>query len=393
MMVGCLLLLATATLTLNEAVTRAKVAARNADEPALLLLEAERIDKGQIDFDDVTLRLEHRTVDHFIRPRLDGSDTPLGSFDNTAIALSVPFPQLDEVVRISAAGLRGDGGRAQLRAGERVLARNVRRLVVMIAATKLERASLTAAIALAWEFEGLLRARRIEGTATVVALDSATTDRLALLADALQIDDDLRKARADLSLLLDYHYDYDYDVDDDIEQRCEQAVPEQGALLQAARKNDFESARLSLLDEALGREHLAATLGWVPWPDAVQDTFIHREPGQIDDVRLQLDINLPVFKLFDAHGDAVGLRRRANASQRQLVDHRLQGTVHEASRAVIDGKIRARLLLPATPLDIVPEDAADAVELALHQKVAERRHLRAVAACARAVVDVLSLVD
>jgi outer membrane protein TolC len=380
-----LLVIPTTTLGLEQAVQQAQAAGAGATGPAALKLEAERLEDGGIKFDDVKLRLEHRAVDHFLTPRLDNFGNKLGPLDNTGVGATFPVPRLDDVVRRSAADLRAEAGRLELRDDSRKLARDVRRYVVQIAALKRERAFLDEAIALAREREAMLAARRAEGTATILAVDAATRDRLALAADALGVDDDLQDVRAELALVMDS----DDDVDDDLELRCQQTLPEADEAVVAARAHDPRQLKLKLLDEALQREELADSLAWVPWPDSVQATFINREIGKTDDLRLQLDINLPIFRFFDGD-DAVVLKRQANAQQRALVDSRIAREVREANKAVIERKRMAAQLAPP-PTSIVPEDPADAAELALNRNRAERRRLRAIARCARAVVDVLSL--
>lgn len=386
-MIAWLLLLPTTTLTLDQAVERVMATAAATDGPEALRIEASRIEDAHLEFDDVRLRLEHRNVDHFVTPRLGSDGQTLDTFDNTAIGATITVPRLDTLVRRSSAAFRAQASQAALAENARDSSRGVRRAVVQIAALKRERAFLDDAIRLAQQREDLLSARRVEGTSTILMVDAAVRDRLSLLADALGVDDLLQSARADLAALLDS----DDDVDDDIELRCQQGLPSLDAALATAHAHDPRQAKLQLLDDALAREQLASWLGWVPWPDSVQGTYIRREPGQLDDVRLQLDVDLPLFRLFDDDHDALALRRLANDKERALVDNRLTREVREAMDAVVERKRMAALLAPPPPLTITPEDPAEAAELALNRNLAERRRLRAIARCARAVVDVLSL--
>ena len=381
-----LLLVLPAGLTLDQAVERAVAVHAGDDGAAAREIEATRREDGSLELDDVRLSVEHRTADHFFRARFDENGDPLSPLDNVAIAATIPVPGLADVVRKSAVDLRADAARAELRESAREVARDVRRFVVDIAGLTRERALLQDAIVVAGQRHELLAARRAQGTATTVDVDDAASDRFALLGDALGVDDDLHEARAELAALLDS----DDDVDDDVEGRCHQPLPHSDELLAAAREHDPRQVRLKLLDQALAREELAEALAWVPWPNGVRGTFIHREPGQLDDLRVQLEFNLPVFRFFETADDAVTLRRQATASGLRSADSRTSRELRRAREAVVERQKLAALLIPP-PTTTTPADPADAAEHALNRNAAERRRLKAITRCARAVVDVLSL--
>ncbi len=377
-----------ATLTLDEAVALARQAAEANDGPAALEIEAERR-ADALQFDDVRIGLEHRAVQRFIAPEINNNtNQPYSAGDEIALSATVPVPRLDDVVRTSAADLKAAAARAELKQNSRDLASDVRDLVVDISALKRERALLGQALVIAQEREALLAARRASGTATIIDVDDAGRERLAIAADAVGIDDDLHKARDDLSLLIDA----DNDVDDDLEARCQQPLPGDDDTLRLALSVDPRQQRLRLLDEALARDELAGWLGYLPWPNRLQATWINRDPGRPDDVRLGFDVNVPLFKILQDDDDASALRRQANSRERSVLDARAARKVQQAQLAVAERRKMVGLLaLP--PAGESPDDRAVVAELELHRNLAERRRLRAIARCARAVVDVLSLVS
>jgi hypothetical protein len=87
------LLLANAvgSMTINEAVTRVRDTANDAQS---LRQQAERADDTGLPLDDLRFSIEHRTVDQFVAPRLDGLGEPLESTDNVALSVQVPLPKL-----------------------------------------------------------------------------------------------------------------------------------------------------------------------------------------------------------------------------------------------------------------------------------------------------------
>jgi hypothetical protein len=383
------LLLVASTLTLDEAVARAKEAAAAKDGPAALEIEAERREDGAIEFDDVRVGVEHRNVDRFFDAQIDDeTGAPFSALDNVAVGATLPVPRLDDLVKKSAADLVAGAARSELTENARDLAADVRRLVVDVAALKRERALLTQALATAQQREALLQARRDNGTATILLVDDAARERLGVAADVVGVDDDLQSARADLAELIDG----DDDVDDDLDARCQQPLPGDDEALALARSNDPRQEKLRLVDEALQREELAAWLAFVPWPDRAQVLFIHRDDGHRDDLRVGVDFNLPLLRFLDGRDDGLALRRAANAKQRAVLDARLERQVAQARLAVGERRKMVGLLaLPA--VGAVPEDAAEAAEIELHRNLAERRRLRAIARCARSVVDLLSLIS
>ncbi|MDP2344536.1 MAG: TolC family protein [Deltaproteobacteria bacterium] len=388
-MLLCSLLLLTTTattLTLDQAVARAVTAASAADGPQALEIEAARLEDGGLRLDALRLSVEHRSVDHFVTPRIDGNGNAISGLDNIALGADLPLPPLADLVSRSAADLRARASHAELQENAREIAREIRALVVDIAALKRERALLDGALFLGQQRESLLVARLAQGTSTALLVDDAIRDRLGLAADALQIDDDLQKAHADLALLIDS----DDDVDDDIELRCQQPLPSEEEILVKARAHDRRQRTLRLVEDVQDREELAASLSYLPWPRRVQATYITRDPTRVDDVRLRVDFELPVFRILESTDEVTALRRRATARERAILEGALTRQVHAAQNAVVERKKMA-VLLTLPPPTIAPEDPAEVTELALRRNAAERRRLRAIARCARAVVDVLSL--
>lgn len=374
-------------LTLDQAVSRARDAASAKDGPDALEIEAKRREDGDIEFDAVRVGVEHRSVDHFFAPEIDNNTgLPFSAADGLSLSATVPLPRLDDIVRSGSADLRADAARAGLKENARDLARDVRRLVVEIAALKRERALLATALTLAQQREALLNARRQSEAATIIDVDEAGRERLAVAADALGVDDDLQKARDDLSALLND----DVDADDDLEARCQAPLPPLDEALAQARQNDPRHLQLRLLDDALAHDELAGWLGYAPWPNRVDGLVINRDDGRQDVLRFGVSFDIPLLHFLDGENDAITLRRQANAGERAVVDARLTRQVQQAHHAVTERRKMVEMLaLP--PPTAMPDDAAVAGEIELHRNLAERRRLRAIARCARAVVDVLSL--
>lgn len=375
-------------LTLDEAVARAKDAAKNKDSPDALLIEAERVKDADIGLDALRVDVGHRAVDRLFLEEIDkNTDASFSAFDSVGVGATLPLPALSDIVEASAADLRAEAARAKLREDGRDLERAVRRLVVEIASLKRERDLLALALPIAVAREELLAARKEQGAATVVDVDDAGRERLALAADLVGVEDDLQRARDDLVAALDA----DVDADDDLDARCERAPPPLAGLLEQAQEFDPRAERLHLLDEALAKEELAFVLGYVPWPSRLEALAINRDDGRRDNLRFGLSIDVPIFHFLDADGRALALRREANARERELLDARTRRQLTQAHGALLERQKRvATLALP--PPTATPDDPAAAHEIELHRNLAERRRLRAVARCARAAVDVDALV-
>jgi len=379
----------TTLLTLEQAVTRARQAAEAKDGADALEIEAKALEQGDFEFDPVRLEVGHRSVDRFFAPVIDANTAqPFSAADGVSVGLTVPLPPLEDLVQRTSAALRADAARAGLKENARAMAGDARRIVVDIASLKRERELLARALVTAQEREALLAARRASGAATILDVDEASGERLGLAADALGVDDDLARARDRLSTLLDA----DVDADDDLEARCQAPLPPLEQSLRAAASADPRRDRLRLLDEALAREELAGLLGYLPWPTRVDGLVINRDDGRQDNLRLAFSLNVPLLRFFDNDNDALALRRQANARDRLALDHRLTRQMVQANHAVDERRKMVEMLALPAPV-AAPEDPAVAAQVELHRNLAERRRLGAIARCARAVVDVLSLVS
>lgn len=378
----------TTVLTLEQAVARAQQAAEAKDGGDALEIEAKALEQGDFEFDPVRFEVQHRELDRFSAPVIDNNtNQPFTAADGVAVGLVVPLPRLEDLVQRTSAALRADAARAGLKENARAMAADARRIVVDIASLKRERELLALAIVTAQAREALLTARRASGAATILDVDEAARERLGLVADALGVDDDLQRARDRLSSLLDA----DVDADDDLDARCQAAIPDLGQSMQLAQSLDPKRDRLRLLDEALARDELAGWLGYLPWPTRIDALAINHDVGTQDNLRLSLTLNVPLLRFFDNDNDALALRRQANARDRAGLDARTSRQLVQADRAVAERRNMVALL--ALPPGATPEDAAVAGQIELHRNLAERRRLGAIARCALAVVDVLSLVS
>ena len=379
-MITALLLAGTvAAMTLDEAVDRVR-RGRDADAAAMQV-EAERLKDGGIVVDDLRLSLEHRSVDQFATPRLDDLGVPLEPTDNLSIALQVPLPKLEDLVGRGAVDHTARAEQALL-ADERLqLARDVARDASAYIGLRQEVALVTREVQLASALFKLQTDRREGQLVTAADVDDAHRELLRATAEAVDIDDDLDRARRKVIAALGSD-----DVEDDLEAVCLRPLPALQAVVDDAVATSPRREAAREMRQAVDGEDLAWKLGYLPWPSAVQGTFINRDRFSIDDYRLRLDFNIPLLRFLDTSGAGIELRQRAVAAEESVTDQTLRLDVGALREAAERRQLLVQTMtLPPTPP--TPTDPAEALESQLGALEAKRRRARAVGRCAAAVVE------
>lgn len=86
-----------------------------------------------------------------------------------------------------------------------------------------------------------------------------------------------------------------------------------GSGIDAVADNEVGGGATALA--VLDAEIAAARLAWVPWPDRLRAAWIERAVTEEDDLRLRLDVNIPVSAWFDTQVEALTLERNALATE------------------------------------------------------------------------------
>lgn len=378
------LLLANAvgSMTITEAVTRVRDTANDAQG---LRQQGERADDTRLPLDDLRFSVEHRSVDQFVVPRLDELGEPLESTDNVALSLQVPLPKLTDLLQRNVDGSAADAELALLAEQRLQLAREVANEASALVALKAEQALLAQELKLAADLLKLQRERRDSQHATGSDVDDAQRLRVKVVGEALDVDDDLDRARRKLLAALGTDA-----IDDDLEARCTQALPAAQQLADAAVANSPTQAAAAALRRAVEQEEQAWRLGFLPWPKAVEGTWINRDRLRVDDYRLRLDINIPLLHAFDGSNDGLVLRQRAAAQEATAAEQQLRADV----AALHEAATRRQELVREMNLDTTappPTDPAEALETQLANLQAQRRRLRALGRCAASVAELQAL--
>lgn len=367
-------------MTIDEAVQRVR---RGASDAAAMNIEADRLKDGGITVDDLRLSIEHRSVDQFVVPRLDNRGEPLAPTDNLSIGLQVPLPKLEDLVGRAAFDHAARAEQALLAAQRLQLARDVASDASAYVALRHEVALIMQEMQLASLLVQLQTERFNHQLITAADLDDAHREQLRATADAVDLDDDLDRARRKVIGALGADADA---VDDDLEAICLRPVPTLDVLVAEAVASSPRGEAAREMRDAVAGEDLAWKLGYLPWPSAVQGTFINRDRFSDDDYRLRLDINIPLLRMLDGHGAGLALRQRAVAAEASVTDSTLRLEVSALRQAAERRQMLVQSLkLPPTPA--APTDQAEALQSQLGALQAQRRRIRAVARCAAAVVE------
>jgi outer membrane protein TolC len=273
-----------------------------------------------------------------------------------------------------------------LQADQRLqLAREVANDASALVALKAEQALLGQELKLAAALLQLQRERRESQHATGADVDDAQRLRVKLVAEALDVDDDLDRARR--KLLATVGGDA---IDDDLEARCSQGLPPVQQLVDAAISASPKRAAAQALRRAVEHEDQAWKLGFLPWPKAVEGTWINRDRLRVDDYRLRLDINVPLLHAFDGTHDGLTLRQRAAEQEATLAEQQVRDDVAALHETVT----RRQALIREMALDTAsapPTDPAEALETQLANLQAQRRRVRALGRCAASVTELQAL--
>jgi hypothetical protein len=373
---------AVGSMTITDAVNRVRDTTNDAQG---LRQQAERADDAALPLDNLRFGIEHRSVDQFVVPRLDDLGTPLESTDNVALSLQVPLPQLTDLLQRNVDGSTADAELALLAEQRLERARAVANDASAFVALKAEQALLAQELRLAATLLQLQRERRDSQHATGTDVDDAQRLRVKLVGEALDVDDDLVSARR--KLLTTVGSDA---IDDDLEARCSQGLPAVQQLVDAAVAASPKQAAAQALRRAVEQEEQAWRLGFLPWPRAVEGTWINRDRLRVDDYRLRLDINIPLLHAFDGSNDGLVLRQRAVEQEAALADQQLRADI----AALHDAATRRQELVREMALDTTaapPTDPAEALETQLANLDTQRRRLRALGRCAASVMELHAL--
>ena len=379
MITALLLAAAVSAMTLDEAVDRVRSGGKT--DTASMQVEAERLKDGGIFVDDLRLSIEHRSVDQFVTPRLDDLGVPLTPGDNLSVALQVPLPRLEDLVGRGAVDHTARAEQALLADARLQLARNIAKDATAYIALRSEAALIGMAVDVSATLFKLQGDRRDGQLVTAADVDDAQREFLRATADAVDIDDDLDRARRKIIAALGRD-----DVDDDLEAVCRRPLPALDVVVGDAVASSPRREAARELRDAVAGEDLAWKLGYLPWPADVQGTFINRDRFSVDDYRLRLDINIPLLRFLDTSGAGIELRQRAIAAEESVTDANLRldvSALHEAA-ARRQMLVKTMTLPPQPP---TPTDPAEALQSQLGALDAQRRRARAIGRCAAAVVE------
>lgn len=369
------------TIGLHDAVDVARAGRSGSDDAEALLIEADRLKDSGIAIDNLRLSLEHRSFDQFWSPRLDDLGVPYEPFDNLSVALQVPLPTLEQLVARSAVDHTARAEQALLADDRLRAARDVARDASALVALRQEQQLVEQQRIVADRLVTLQRERVAAQRVTAADLDDAERERLRATADAVDIDDDLDRARRKVLAAIGRD-----DVDDDLDAVCLRPLPALDALVDDATASNPRHHAAAEARAAVEREDLAWKLGYVPWPSAVQGTYINRNRFAVDDYRLRVDVELPLFRFLDTTGASIDARARAAAAETRVVDSSVRLDVAALREAAAHRQnLVTTMTVPPTPP--TPIDPAEALEAELGALDARRRRLRAVARCAAVVVE------
>lgn len=374
------------------------------DSPALeaVRLEHERERVGDsITLKPLRLRMQHQAVDGLFGNPYTDDGVAYGALDDTAVSVGWDLPSPEAFVSSlnndSAEQLRG----VELRAAQRRLAVEVRRLHARVLSLRAEKALVEDALVVATAIESAVAAKVELSHASSFDVNVAGLERVDVADDLERIDAERWREEERLASLLGINAPLPLLPSP---ARCHDISANVDDVMAAAI---MSSATLQALAARHQQASLRSSLSWVrslPYVDGFLVGYKNEPLDKRDAVQARVDIAIPIFDAVggDASVDAIEVRRLE--AKQQEAKRALRATVVGATSRL--GGAQALVALyreQGSPLaqqsvedvsDALAAGSADAVRLAEVQAralKARRAALRAALRCEEAVIEVDAL--